>query len=82
MAHQEQQQPQLAYVYAQHQHAAAAAQESAGGKETEYAMSSYSKDPEGVPPEAIFMIGAMTMTAAFGCVSLARQKVRVQHVRR
>lgn len=82
MAHQEQQQPQLAYVYAQHQHAAAAAQESAGGKEAEYAMSSYSKDSDGVPPEAIFMIGAMTMSAAFGCVTLAREKVRVQHVRR
>ena len=82
MAHQEQQQPQLAYVYAQHQHAAAAAQESAGGKESEYAMSSYSKDSDGVPPEAIFMIGAMTMSAAFGCVTLAREKVRVQHVRR
>lgn len=82
MAHQEQQQPQLAYVYAQHQHAAAAAQESAGGKEAEYAMSSYSKDSDGVPPEAIFMIGAMTMSAAFGCLTLAREKVRVQHVRR
>ncbi|HEX2295905.1 MAG TPA: vWA domain-containing protein [Actinomycetota bacterium] len=82
MAHQEQQQPQLAYVYAQHQHAAAVAQESAGGKESEYAMSSYSKDSDGVPPEAIFMIGAMTMSAAFGCVTLAREKVRVQHVRR
>ena len=82
MAHQEQHQPQLAYVYAQHQHAAAAAQESAGGKEAEYAMSSYSKDSDGVPTEALFMIGAMTMTAAFGCVCLAREKVRVQHVRR
>ncbi|MDQ3952457.1 MAG: VWA domain-containing protein [Actinomycetota bacterium] len=82
MAHQEQQQPQLAYVYAQHQHAAAAAQESAGGKEAEYAMSSYSRDSDGVPPEAIFMIGAMTMSAAFGCLTLAREKVRVQHVRR
>lgn len=82
MAHQEQHEPQLAYVYAQHQHAAAAAQESAGGKETEYAMSSYSKDSDGVPPEAIFMIGAMTMSAAFGCLTLAREKVRVQHVRR
>jgi hypothetical protein len=82
MAHQEQQQPQLAYVYAQHQQAAAAAQESAGGKEAEYAMSSYSTDSDGVPPEAIFMIGAMTMSAAFGCVTLAREKVRVQHVRR
>lgn len=81
-AHQEQQQPQLAYVYAQHQHAQAMAQESAGGKETEYAMSSYSKDSDGVPPEAIFMIGAMTMSAAFGCLTLAREKVRVQHVRR
>lgn len=82
MAHQEQQQPQLAYVYAQHQHAAAAAQESAGGRETEYAMSSYSRDSDGVPPEAIFMIGAMSMSAAFGCMTLAREKVRVQHVRR
>jgi hypothetical protein len=82
MAHQEQQQPQLAYVHAQAQRAAAVAQESAGGKETEYAMSSYSKDSEGVPPEAIFMIGAMTMSAAFGCLTLAREKVRVQHVRR
>lgn len=82
MAHQEQQQPQLAYVYAQHEQAAAAAQESAGGKEAEYAMSSYSKDSRGVPPEAIFMIGAMTMSAAFGCLTLAREKVRVQHVRR
>jgi hypothetical protein len=82
MAHQEQQQPQLAYVHAQAQRAAAAAQESAGGKETEYAMSSYSKDSDGVPPEAIFMIGAMTMSAAFGCLTLAREKVRVQHVRR
>lgn len=81
-AHQEQHQPQLAYVYAQHQHAQALAQESAGGKETEYAMSSYSKDSDGVPPEAIFMIGAMTMSAAFGCLTLAREKVRVQHVRR
>ena len=82
MAHQEQQQPQLAYVHAQAQRAAAVAQESAGGKETEYAMSSYSKDSDGVPPEAIFMIGAMSMTAAFGCLTLARQRVRVQHVRR
>jgi hypothetical protein len=82
MAHQEQQQPQLAYVHAQAQRAAAVAQESAGGKETEYAMSSYSKDSDGVPPEAIFMIGAMTMSAAFGCLTLARQRVRVQHVRR
>jgi hypothetical protein len=82
MAHQEQQQPQLAYVHAQAQRAAAAAQESAGGRETEYAMSSYSKDSDGVPPEAIFMIGAMTMSAAFGCLTLAREKVRVQHVRR
>lgn len=81
-AHQEQHQPQLAYVYAQHQHAQAVAQESAGGKETEYAMSSYSRDSDGVPPEAIFMIGAMTMSAAFGCLTLAREKVRVQHVRR
>lgn len=81
-AHQEQQQPQLAYVYAQQQHAQAVAHESAGGKETEYAMSSYSRDSDGVPPEAIFMIGAMTMSAAFGCLTLAREKVRVQHVRR
>ncbi len=82
MAHQEQQQPQLAYVYAQHEHAAALAQESAGGKETEFAMSSYSEDSDGVPPEAFFIIGAMTMTAAFGCLTLAREKVRVEHVRR
>ena len=83
MAHQEQQQPQLAYVYAEEQaRLAAATQQSAGGKESEFAMSSYSKDSDGVPPEAIFLLSAMTMSAAYGCLTLARERVRVEHVRR
>ncbi len=82
LAQQRQEQPQLAYVYAQQARAAAAAQELGARREGQYAMSSYSRRSEGVPPEAMFIIGALTITCAFGCVTLSHERVRTQQARR
>ncbi|HVF54312.1 MAG TPA: vWA domain-containing protein [Actinomycetota bacterium] len=82
-AAQEEQQPQLAYVQAQQLQDRAAAEEIASNRssgERQYQMSRYSDRPRDVPPEVTFLIGAAAMSLMYGCVTLARGRVQVEHV--
>jgi hypothetical protein len=72
MAHQEQQQPQLAYVGASLDHREAL--------QEELAMSERRRSE--VPQWATLGTGAVMMSLAYGWLTLSRQRVRVQRVRR
>jgi hypothetical protein len=74
MAAQEQEEPQLAYAHAQRAEERAAAAKA----EEKYAMSSYEEKDRGVPPEAVWMMGAVSMSLMYGCAQLARERVRVR----
>ncbi|HEX2196743.1 MAG TPA: hypothetical protein VHJ76_07430 [Actinomycetota bacterium] len=73
MAAQEQEQPQLAYVGATLDHSEAL--------EEELAMSDYRRRSE-VPQWATLGTGVVFMSLAYGWLTLSRQRVRVQRVRR
>ncbi|MDQ3953347.1 MAG: hypothetical protein M3279_10370, partial [Actinomycetota bacterium] len=73
MAAQEQEQPQLAYVGATLDHRQAMAEEEA--------MSPYRRRSE-VPQWATLGSGAVFLSLAYGWLTLSRQRVRVQRVRR
>ncbi|HEX2294580.1 MAG TPA: hypothetical protein VHN37_04655, partial [Actinomycetota bacterium] len=74
MAHQEQEQPQLAYVGATLDHREA--------YEAEEAMSDYRRRRSEVPQWATLGAGAVMMSLAYGWLTVSRQRVRVQRVRR
>lgn len=85
LAAQEQKQPQLAFVHAQEQRAAAMAKEVASQRamgEDRLQMSSYSRRPEGVPPEAVLTAGVAVMALMYGFVAATRTQFQVERVRR